>query len=272
VKKKSQKKAFEIETSTPVSEASEMPFMAHLEELRVRLIKIIAAIGIGFILSYAFSEQIFRLLMRPIVELFPQKGGSLHFTGLIEPFMTYLKIGVLAGFFLAVPYIFYQVWAFVSPGLYKKEKKKIIPIVALGSLFFIAGALFGYFFVFPVGFKYFLSFANEDIQPMLTITDYLSLTSKMLIGFGVVFETPLVIFFLTFSGIVSAERFLAGWRYAVISCAVVAAILTPPDVISMMMMAIPLLALYFGSVFFALLFSKKQKLAVVQEGVEEASE
>ena len=269
MKLKNENQLLEIAPSETVPQTSEMPFMAHLEELRSRLIKIIAATLVGFVISYSFSEEIFHLLMRPIVVLFPDKGGSLHFTGLVEPFMTYLKIGLLAGFFLAVPYIFYQVWAFVAPGLYKREKSKIIPFVVLGSFFFIGGALFGYFFVFPVGFKYFLSFANEDIRPMLTITDYLSLTSKMLIGFGIVFETPLVIVFLSFTGIVSAQRFLSGWRYAVIICAIVAAVLTPPDVISMMMMGIPLLVLYFGSVFFALLFAKKKKTNTAADGEEE---
>ncbi|MFH1729652.1 MAG: twin-arginine translocase subunit TatC [Pseudomonadota bacterium] len=247
------------EKLVPKPQEREMPFLAHLEELRIRLIRIVIAIVIGFALSYYFAENIFNILMMPIIGLFPPKQGNLHFTGLIEPFITYLKVGILSGFFIAFPYIFSQIWGFVAPGLYKNERKYVVPFIIMGSFFFMCGAMFGYFIVFPLGFKFFLSFATEDIKPILTIKEYLSLTTKLLIGFGVIFETPLVISFLSLTGVVRAKTFLKAWRWAIIGSFAVAAILTPPDVGTMCLMSVPLIILYFASCGFAYLFDRNKE-------------
>ena len=142
-----------------MDEHDKIPFTAHLEELRRRLIACFIAVGIGFVLSYGFKEKLFQVLTRPLISVM-DTGDKIIFTGLPEAFFTYLKVAFLSGIILAAPVIFYQFWMFVAPGLYDKEKRLLVPIVFLSTLFFIGGSLFGYFIVFPWGFKFFLGFAS----------------------------------------------------------------------------------------------------------------
>jgi sec-independent protein translocase protein TatC len=179
------------------------------------------------------------------------------FTGLPEAFFTYLKVAFLAGIVLAVPYLFYQFWMFVSPGLYRHEKRLLIPIVALSVVFFIIGASFGYFIVFPYGFQFFLSFSNETIQAMPSMKEYLGFASKMLLAFGFVFELPLVITFMARMGLVSVDFLRKNRKYAILVFFTVAAILTPPDVVTQILMAVPLMILYEISIWGARVFGKK---------------
>ena len=170
-----------------MDEESKLPFTAHLEELRKRLIVCFIAVGIGFVISYGFKEYLFQILVHPLVKVMAP-GDSLIFTGLPEAFFTYLKVAFLAGLMLAAPVIIYEFWIFVAPGLYDKEKRLMLPIVFLSTFFFIGGALFGYFLVFPWGFKFFLGFATETIRPMPSMKEYLGFSAKLLLAFGLVFR------------------------------------------------------------------------------------
>ena len=237
-----------------------LPITSHLEELRRRLIICLVAIGAGFVVSYAFSKKIFLLLMVPLLDVLPP-GGSLIFTGLTEAFFTYLKVSFLAGIFVASPIVLYQIWLFISPGLYEKEKHYAYPFVIFSTVFFVGGALFGYFMVFPVGFKFFMSFASEVIRPLPSIKEYLSFSAKLLIAFGIVFELPLFVLFLSRVGIVDAKMLSSQRKYALIAVFIASAILTPPDVITQLMMAVPLLLLYELSIWVAKFFGKKDELS-----------
>ena len=240
-----------------MDEESKLPFTAHLEELRKRLIVCFIAVGLGFVISYGFKEYLFQILVHPLVKAM-QPGDSLIFTGLPEAFFTYLKVAFLAGLMLAAPVIIYEFWIFVAPGLYDKEKRLMLPIVFLSTFFFIGGALFGYFLVFPWGFKFFLGFASDTIRPMPSMKEYLGFSAKLLLAFGLVFELPLVITFLARLGVVSIEFLKKNRKYAILLFFVVAAILTPPDVVTQIMMALPLMLLYEISIIGARIFGKKK--------------
>lgn len=233
-----------------------IPFSGHLEELRRRLIVCFIAVGTGFVLSYGFKEKLFQILTRPLIGVM-KTGDKLIFTGLPEAFFTYLKVAFLSGIILATPIIFYEFWMFVAPGLYDKEKRLMLPIVFLSTLFFLGGSFFGYFIVFPYGFKFFLGFASEIIRPLPSMREYLSFASKLLLAFGVVFELPLIITFLAKLGIVSVSFLKKNRKYAVLLFFVGAAILTPPDVVTQIMMALPLMVLYEISIVGARIFGKK---------------
>ncbi len=240
-----------------MDEQEKIPFTAHLEELRQRLLICFIAVGIGFVLSYGFKEKLFAILTRPLISVM-QTGDKMIFTGLPEAFFTYLKVAFLSGIMLAAPVILYQFWMFVAPGLYHKEKRLLVPIVFLSSFFFIGGALFGYFIVFPFGFKFFLGFASQTIQALPSMREYLSFSAKLLLAFGLVFELPLVITFLAKLDLVSVEFLKKNRKYAILLFFVAAAIFTPPDVVTQIMMALPLMALYEVSILGARIFGKKR--------------
>ena len=239
-----------------MDDEKKIPFTGHLEELRRRLIVCFSAVGIGFVLSYGFKEKLFQILTRPLISVM-KTGDKLIFTGLPEAFFTYLKVAFLSGIILATPIIFYEFWMFVAPGLYNKEKRLMFPIVFLSTLFFVGGSFFGYFIVFPYGFKFFLGFASETIQPLPSMREYLSFASKLLLAFGVVFELPLIITFLAKLGMVSVSFLKKNRKYALLLFFVGAAILTPPDVVTQVMMALPLMVLYEISIVGARIFGKK---------------
>ncbi len=250
-------------------EDEKIPFTAHLEELRKRLIICFCAVGIGFVISYFFSKKLFDILMRPLLSVMPP-DEKLIYTGLPEAFFTYLKVAFLAGLFLAVPVIVYQLWMFIAPGLYDREKRLVLPIVFLSSVFFLGGALFGYFVVFPFGFKFFMGFASDAIKPLPSVKEYLSFSTKLLFAFGVVFELPLFVTFLAKLGIVDVPFLKAKRKYAILLFFVFAAILTPPDVITQVLMAGPLILLYEVSIFGARIFGKKKAKADIKETQERA--
>ncbi len=240
-----------------MDDQDKIPFSAHLEELRKRLIICFIAIGVGFVLSYGFKEKLFEILTHPLIKVMPS-GDKLIFTGLPEAFFTYLKVAFISGIILSTPVIFYQFWKFVAPGLYDKEKRLLFPIVALSTLFFVGGAFFGYFIVFPFGFKFFLGFASDTIRPLPSMREYLSFSTKMLLAFGLVFELPLIITFFARMGIVSVDLLKKKRKYAILIIFTVSAILTPPDVATQIMMAVPLMVLYEVSIVGAKIFGKKK--------------
>ncbi|MCP4347440.1 MAG: twin-arginine translocase subunit TatC [Desulfobacterales bacterium] len=229
-----------------------IPFTAHLEELRERLIKSFIAISIGFCIAYGFKEYLFEILKSPL--------GDTEFitTAIQEGFFTYLKVALLTGLLTGAPVILYQFWMFVAPGLYNKERRLLAPIVALSSFFFVGGALFGYFVVFPFGFKFLLSVTPSTIIPRLSMKEYLNFSSKLLLAFGLVFELPLVITFMAKLGIVSVDFLKKNRKYAILLFFVGSALLTPPDVVTQVMMALPLMLLYEISIIGARIFGRKK--------------
>jgi sec-independent protein translocase protein TatC len=219
------------------------PFLAHLEELRRRLIICAIAIGIGFVISYIFSKQLFSLLILPLVKVLPA-DSKLIFTSLPEMFLAYIKVSLVGGIILAIPVIFYELWMFVAPALYQKEKRYLVPFVLFSSILFILGALFGYLIVFPYGFKFFISFATEDIQALPSVKQYFSFAIRLLLAFGLVFEMPVVVLFLAKIGLVTPDAMKRFRKYAILCAFILGAILTPPDVATQIMMALPIIILY----------------------------
>lgn len=239
-----------------MNEDEKLPFTAHLEELRSRLIRCAIGIGAGFAIAYLFKEKLFEILTRPLIQVM-EKGDTLIFTGIPEAFFTYLKVSLLAGILLAMPVIMYEFWMFVAPGLYQKERRLMLPIILTSSIFFVGGALFGYFIVFPYGFKFLLGFATETLRPLPSMKEYLSFSAKLLLAFGFVFELPLVITFMARLGLVSVPFLKRNRKYALLLFFVGSALLTPPDVVTQIMMSFPLMILYEISIIGARVFGRK---------------
>ncbi len=248
----------------PDAVGHEMTFTEHLEELRVRLTRCLVAVFIGFLACYGFAEQLFLLLMDPLTQQLAPSGGSLIYTGLPEAFFTHVKVAVIAGLFLVSPYVFYQLWMFIAPGLYEGERKWMIPIAVASAVCFVVGALFGYYIVFPFGFQFFLGYATEFIKPMPSVKEYFSFATSMLFAFGFIFELPLFMLFLSALGIVTYKTLRKYRKYAILGNFVVAAILTPPDVVSQLLMAGPLCLLYEIGILVSVLFGKKPKEPVAE--------
>ncbi len=238
---------------------SRMPLTSHLEELRRRLIIAGATWLVAFLGCYAFAEKLFDLIAKPVRAALPE-GSSLVFINATEPFFTYLKIAALAGLLVSLPVIFWQLWAFIAPGLYPKEKRYIIPFVVASSLCFGCGAVFGYQFVFPMGFKVLLEFglASGEIDAMLSMGSYLALSSKLLLAFGLVFELPIVVFFLARMGVVDHHMLRRNRKFALLAAFLIGAMLTPPDVFSQSALAVPFIVLYEISIIVARLFGKRR--------------
>lgn len=248
-----------------MTDPEKMPFTSHLEELRSRLIKCAIAVGVGFALSYAFKEQIFEILTAPLVQAM-KPGDHLIYTNLPEAFFTFLKSAFISGLMLSSPILLYQFWMFVAPGLYDKEKRLLLPIVFLSTFFFVGGALFGYYVVFPYGFDFFLSFASDTIRPMPSMKEYLGFASKLLLAFGIVFELPLILTFLARLGIVSVDMLRRYRKYAILIFFVGAAIITPPDVVTQIFMALPMMVLYEISIIGARFFGRKKPMDETDAG------
>ncbi|WP_223290418.1 twin-arginine translocase subunit TatC [Nitratidesulfovibrio sp. SRB-5] len=247
-----------------------MTLLDHLSELRVRLVRSLIALTVGFFACYGFAEELFNYLMIPLTRALPS-GAKLIYTALPEAFFVYMQVALVAGAFLASPYLFYQIWAFIAPGLYDDEKRHVIPIAGASALFFVAGAAFCYFQVFPYAFEFFVGFATDTIAPMPKLDEYLGFTLKMLLAFGLIFEMPLFAFFLARLGLVTAQWMRKTRKYAILAIFIVAAILTPPDVFSQLMMAAPMLVLYEISIIVAAVFGKKKPGADSEDG-EDAEE
>ncbi|MDP2971494.1 MAG: twin-arginine translocase subunit TatC [Deltaproteobacteria bacterium] len=234
------------------------PLTSHLQELRKRLVLSFIVVAAGFVLCYAFSQDLFDILSKPLLKVMPS-GGSLIFTSVAEAFFTYMKVAFIAGFILTSPFVLFQVWAFVAPGLYRHEKRYVIPFVAAGSLFFALGILFAYFVAIPVGFKFLLGYATDFIKPMPSMKEYLSFSIKFLLAFGLVFEFPVVLVLLARIGVVDAKTLARHRKYAILLIFIFAAVMTPPDFISQLLMAIPLMGLYELSIILSKIFGKKTK-------------
>jgi sec-independent protein translocase protein TatC len=244
--------------ASKIGSEEKQPFLSHLEELRKRLIVCAIGVGCAFFVAYFFKEGLFKLLVLPLKDVMPA-GDRLIFTNLPEMFIIYLKVSFIAGILASTPLIFYELWMFIAPGLYQHEQRFVIPFVVCSSILFTTGALFGYFIVFPFGFKFLMGYTNEYVKALPSVKEYFSFSTKLLFAFGLVFEMPVIVFFLAKMGLVTPEAMRRKRKYAVLMAFVVGAILTPPDVLTQFMMAVPLMVLYEVSVFVAKFAAKKKK-------------
>jgi sec-independent protein translocase protein TatC len=226
-------------------EGTEQPFVSHLIELRDRLIRACIAIGVcfGALMVWPGSAALYDLLAQPLVEHLPV-GGTLIATSVISPFLVPLKITLMAAFMIALPVVLYQVWAFVAPGLYTHEKKLVLPLVVSSTLLFFLGVGFCYFFVFGKVFTFIQSFAPKSVSAMPDIEAYLSFVLTMFIAFGAAFEVPIAVVVLARLGVVSIEKLKEFRSYFIVLAFIIAAVLTPPDVVSQLSLAIPMVILY----------------------------
>ncbi len=237
-----------------------LTFIEHLRELRKRIIRAIWGVLLGMVLVGAFVERLFHVLMVPVLRALPEGKKQLVYTSAIEPMMVYLKVAVYGGVFVAAPWVLLQIWQFVAPGLYKKEKGVIVPFLIWGTALFYGGAAFCYFLVMPAAFPAMLAFATDtSLSPMLSQSEQLSLVLAMLLGFGIIFEMPVVIAFLSMIGLVSPE-FLAKYRrHAIVVNTAVAAIITPTgDPLNLALMAVPMILFYEIGIILARLLGKKK--------------
>lgn len=235
------------------SSQSEQPskvvgFYDHLDELRARLVRSLWVFMAGFVLCYFQADFFLEILRKPLFDALPPEQQKLYFTSLFENFLTHLKIAGYASLFVGAPYYFWELWQFIAPGLYPRERKMVVPFVTAASTFFIAGAAFAYYVLFPVGFKYFISYGAASDVPLLTISAYYDTALKLLLLFGLAFELPVLIVLLGVLGVIDAPMLRTHRRTAVIGIAVVAALFAPPDAMSMIILGVPLVLMYEGAI------------------------
>lgn len=232
-----------------------IPLTAHLEELRSRIVKIVILLVVIFSFCYWQSSFLLEFITEPVVKNLPQ-DSSMAMLKLTEGFFTELKLSLMAAVFFGMPYILYQLWKFVVPGLYAHEKKYVVSFVVVSSLLFFLGAAFAYYVVFPFGFKFFLNYAEGDVIASLSLQWYLSFVIRLILGFGIVFELPVFSLFLAKMGLLTADFMKKNRRYAIVVLFIAAAIFTPPDIFTQTMMAGPLILLYEISIFVAKIFGR----------------
>ena len=230
----------------------------HIADLRKRLVISSITVVIMFFACFSFYEPILEWMMAPVKHALPA-GTSMIAVEIQETFFTAMKVAFFGGFIISLPVIFWQLWLFLAPGLYDHEKKLVVPFVFFATLMFLLGASFAYYIVVPVGFDFLIAFGNSVVSVLPSIGKYVGFFTKLLIGFGIAFELPVITFFLAKIGLVNDQMLKDFFRYAVVLIFIVAAILTPPDVISQVLMAAPLLILYGVSIYIAKVFNPAQK-------------
>lgn len=259
--------------STSSNEELQMTFWEHLQELRGRILKALVAFAVGAGVAWYFREQVLIWLTTPFInawaESIQDQKPALHFPAPAALFIAYLRLSLMSGFIFALPVIFYQLWAFIAPGLYARERRFAMPFVLCSTSLFLGGGYFGWKLAFPVAFKYLLDFSGAvsndsialQIQPTVMIGDYLEFVSHMLLAFGAVFELPVLVFFLAVAGIIDHTHLIKFSRYFVVLAFFISAIITPPDIMSQFLLAIPLCLLYVFSIGIAWLLRKKKQAA-----------
>ena len=255
----------------------ELPLLDHLIELRNRLIYAIAALLAGFLVCYFFAEDIYRFLIRPLADVYEgQTGRRMIYTGLTEAFFTYIKVAFWAGAFLTFPIIASQLWLFIAPGMYRNEKRAFLPfLVATPILFFLGGAV-AYYIIFPLAWRFFVSFETPGTEGGLPIelearvSEYLSLVMKLIFAFGLSFQLPVALTLMGRVGLITSEQLRRNRKFAIVGVFVTAAIITPPDVISQVGLAVPILGLYELSILAVRIMERRRAEAEAREAQEEA--
>ncbi len=233
---------------------SKAPLLDHLIELRTRLIRSVIVILVLFVASYFFADHIYAFLVKPLAQIYTRQGARLIFTALHEVFFTYVKVALFAALFLSFPFIAIQLWKFVAPGLYKNEKRAFLPFLVLTPVLFFAGAALVYYLIFPLAWKFFLSFETPGVDGSLPIqleakvNEYLSLVMKLIFAFGISFQLPLLLTLMARVGMTSSKGLAEKRKYAIVAAFIAAAVLTPPDPISQISLAIPIILLYEASI------------------------
>jgi sec-independent protein translocase protein TatC len=235
----------------------------HLGELRYRLIRIVWAALFGMVACYNFTDKVFDFIRAPIAPYL--QGGGLIFTAPMDKFVAHLKLAFFGGIVLVFPYVAYQIWKFIAPGLYAKEKKYATAFIVAGSVLFSLGLLFTYFVVFPMAFKFLMTYGGEVDRPMITISEYMSFFVTTALAFGFAFELPLIIVILGLMGIVSQDFLRKNRRYAIMGLAILAAVITPPDLLSMLMMLVPLWLLFEIAVLMVGFFERRRAAEIESE-------
>ncbi|HXH91296.1 MAG TPA: twin-arginine translocase subunit TatC [Thermoanaerobaculia bacterium] len=242
---------------SPEVELPKMSFLDHLEELRKRLIVSIIAIGVAFLACWNFADKIYAWVEAPLTKLLPLGDRKLAYTHLTEPFMLYMKVAFFAAIFVSSPIIMWQVWRFISPGLYKRERRMAAPFIIFATAFFLIGGYFGYRVILPGACAFFVE-TGRQFKQMIKIDEYFGFASSIMLASGAIFETPILIFFLARLGIVTPAFLLQKAKWAIVLSFIIAAILTPsPDMVNQTMLALPMIALYFLGVGVAFIFGKR---------------
>ncbi|MEP6994670.1 MAG: twin-arginine translocase subunit TatC [Acidobacteriota bacterium] len=242
--------------SAAEDELPRMSFFEHLEELRKRLVVSLITVFVTFLMAWTWAPEIFAFLARPIRRVLPP-GQNLSYTTLTEPFLMYFRVALLAGTIAASPILLWQIWLFISPALYRKEKRWVLPFVFFGVLFFLLGCAFAYYEAFPLVIGFLIK-VGEPFQAVITINEYVSMATKLILGLGLCFEMPILVFFLARLGIVSERWLLAKFKYAVLIIFIIAAAITPtPDIATQCVFALPMIGLYLLGILIAWIFRKK---------------
>lgn len=255
---------------------SQAPLLDHLVELRTRLLRCISAMAVAFCFCLYFASEIFGFLVRPLTAAFPPGQGRLVYTKLYEAFFVELKVALFGAFMLSFPIIANQLWAFVAPGLYAKEKKAFLPFLFATPILFTAGASLAYFVVMPTAFRWMLGFEGMKgglkLEALPATGDYLSLVMQFILAFGISFLLPVLLLLLNRAGIVSRKQLISMRRYVIVAITALAAVITPPDVVSQLMLLVPLLLLFEGSLIFMWLGERREAKEAVVKAPESGNE
>lgn len=245
-------------SSEPENESGKMSFLEHLDELRKRLVHVACYIGVGFIACWFFARPIYDFLAVPLTASLPE-GTKLAYTRPTDPFTLYMKVAFLGSIFLTLPLTLYEVWKFIAPGLYRKEKRYVVPFLVSSIFLFVGGAAFCYYIVLPTAYQFLINL-GASFQPVIKVDEYLDLTNMMLLGFGLIFEMPVVVAFLSIFGLVTASFLWNKFKYAMLGIVVLAAILSPTgDAFNLLIWAAPMVLLYIISIGVASIFGWRRK-------------
>lgn len=253
---------------------SQAPLLEHLIELRMRLMRALMAFAVAFAICFYFSSDIFAFLVRPLTEAFPPGQGRLIYTKLYEAFFVEVKIALFAAFFVSFPVIANQIWAFIAPGLYAREKKAFLPFLIATPILFTMGAALAYYVVMPTAFHFFLGFEGQKgglkLEALPGTSDYLALVMQFILAFGISFLMPVLLMLLNRAGIITRDQLKRARRYAIVAIFIIAAVATPPDVVSQLMLAVPLLMLFEGTLIVMWFTDRREARAKAEETGEEA--
>ncbi len=250
-----------------MSEEAQESFLSHLIELRDRLVRSLVAVGLMFLPAFFYAAELYDLLAAPMMRTLPE-GSKMIATGVITPFFIPMKIALMVAFLAALPYLLYQAWAFVAPGLYAHEKRLVLPLVISSTLLFFLGMAFCYFFVFGTVFKFIATFAPKSISVAPDIEAYFNFVLGMFIAFGLTFEVPVVVVVLVMTGIITVEKLREIRSFVIVGAFVVAAVVTPPDVVSQLLLAIPLCLLYEVGIFVAQFVGRRKPAGDADSGAQ----